>query len=153
MILYRISRCNYITDLEGTGTRLFGGRWSSPGLPGIYLASSRALSVLEVLVHLQPLMVPNNYCLAEILVPENSIEKVDANSLPAKWKDMSPPNQLKAIGDRFLRENKHLMLQLPSSIVPAESNFLINPFHPDMKKVRIVKREPFSFDERLLHNH
>jgi RES domain-containing protein len=153
MTLYRISRCTYITDLEGTGTRLFGGRWSSPGLPGIYLASSRALSVLEVLVHLQPLMIPNNYCLAEISAPENSIEKVDVNSLPANWNDMSPPNQLKAIGDRFLHENKHLLLQLPSSIVPAEFNFLVNPLHSDIKKVRILKREPFSFDERLLHTH
>src|ERR1700753_1474694 len=98
MILYRVSRCIYINDLSGTGTRLFGGRWSSKGKPGVYLASSRALAVLEVLVHLQPLMIPDNYCLAEIEVPDNSIEHADVSHLPSNWKDVSPPIEVKQIG-------------------------------------------------------
>jgi len=151
MILYRIGDCNYVNDLSGTGTRLFGGRWSSKGNPGLYLASSRALAVLEVLVHLQPLFVPDNYCLAEIEVPGHSIEQADVGALPANWKDVSPPAALKKMGDDFLREKKHLMLQLPSAIVQAEFNFLVNTLHKDMHKVRMIKQEPFSFDERLVH--
>jgi len=72
MILYRIVKCNYADDLTGTGARLYGGRWNSEGKPAIYLASSRALALLEVLVHLPPLMVPNGYLLDEIEVPNNS---------------------------------------------------------------------------------
>ena len=150
MILYRIADCNYINDLSGTGTRLFGGRWSSKGKPGIYLASSRALAVLEVLVRLQPLFVPDNFFLAEIEVPNDSIEHADINSLPANWKDISPPGLVKKIGDTFLTGKKSLMLQLPSAIVPAEFNFLINPLHKDVKKVKVLRVEPFSFDERLI---
>jgi RES domain-containing protein len=150
MILYRIGDCNYINDLTGTGTRLFGGRWSSKGKPGLYLASSRALAVLEVLVHLQPLFIPDNYCLAEIEVPESNIEQADVSHLPSNWKDISPPGQIKKIGDDFLRDKKHLTLQLPSAIVQAEYNFLVNPLHPDMAGVKVLKQEPFGFDERLV---
>jgi len=151
MILYRIGDCNYINDLTGTGTRLFGGRWSSKGKPGIYLASSRALAVLEVLVHLQPLMIPDNYCLAEIEVPDNNIEQAGINHLPSNWNHVSPPAEIKKISDDFLLAKKHLALQLPSAVVQAEFNFLINPLHKDMRKVKIIKQDPFSFDERLVH--
>ena len=150
MIVYRVSRCVYINDLSGMGTRLFGGRWSSKGLPGLYVASSRALAVLEVLVHLQPLMIPIDYCLAEIEVPDGSLEILDLSKLPAKWAKVSPPHELRGIGDDFLNTQKHLMLRLPSVVVPSEYNFLLNPEHPAMKKVHIIKQEPFSFDERLL---
>ncbi len=150
MILYRISDCNYINDLSGTGTRLFGGRWSSKGKPGLYLASSRALAVLEVLVHLQPLFIPDNYCLAEIEVPDDSVERTNISHLPPNWKDVAPPAGIKKIGDDFLMAKKHLMLKLPSAIVEAEFNFLVNPLHQDMQKIKLLKQEPFSFDERLI---
>jgi RES domain-containing protein len=150
MILYRIGDCNYIDDLSGNGTRIFGGRWSSKGKAGVYLASSRALAVLEVLVHLQPLFIPDNYCMIEIEVPDDSIEQADTSSLPLNWQDISPPGAAKKIGDNFLSDKKHLLLQLPSAIVPAEFNFLVNPLHKGMKKVKVLKQEPFSFDERLV---
>ena len=149
MILYRIVRCVYANDLSGTGARLYGGRWNSEGKPAIYLASSRALAVLEVLVHLPPLQIPDDYCLAEIEVPDNSITKMDAELLPPGWKDISPPVILKQMGDEFLRKQDYLLLQVPSSIVPMEYNYIVNPLHDDMARVKLIKKEPFNFDERL----
>ena len=150
MVLFRIGNCNFIDDLTGAGTKLYGGRWSSVGKPGLYLASSRALSVLEVLVHLQPLFIPDNYCLLEVEIPEDSTQQVQVESLTENWKDVSPPAQLKKIGDAFLTERKYLALQLPSAIVAAEFNFLVNPLHPAMAKVKILKQQPFNFDNRLI---
>lgn len=150
MILYRIGVCNYVNDLSGAGTRLFGARWNSKGHPGIYLASSRALAVLEVLVHLQPLFVPDDYCLVEIEAPDDDLEIPDLSRLPSNWNDVSPPGELKAIGDDFFARRKHLILRLPSAIVPEEFNFLVNPVHPAINGVRILRSEPFSFDERLI---
>jgi RES domain-containing protein len=152
MILFRISRCKYIDDLSGTGTRINGARWCSPGRPGVFLPSSRALAMLEVLVHLQPLFLPDDFCLAEIEIPENGIIRADLTLLPSDWRNMSAPAQLKNIGDDFLREQKYLALKLPSAIVTAEYNFLINPLHPDMKKVKIRHRENFNFDQRLIRH-
>ena len=150
MILYRIVKCSYADDLSGTGARLYGGRWNTEGKPAIYLASSRALAVLEVLVHLPPLMIPDDYCLVEIEVPENSITHQAIEDLPQNWKDVSPPIALKHLGNEFLKKQEHLLLKVPSSIVPMEYNYLLNPLHPAMKKVKILKKKSFDFDSRLV---
>jgi hypothetical protein len=39
---------------------------------------------------------------------------------------------------------------VPSAIIPAAANFLINPSHPDFVRVEIGPAERFSFDPRLL---
>lgn len=150
MVLYRIAKCNYADDLTGTGARLYGGRWNSEGKSMLYLASSRSLAVLEVLVHLSPLIIPDNFCVAEIEVPDHSIIPIDIASLPGNWRDVSAPVILKEMGDEFLKSDKYLLMKVPSAVVPAEYNYLLNPLHPDAKDVRVVIKEPFGFDERLL---
>jgi RES domain-containing protein len=149
MVVYRITNCDYALDLNGTGARLFGGRWNSEGKPVIYTASSCSLAVLEVLVHLPPLMIPDNYCLVEIEVPNSVIKTIEIDELPADWKDISPPARLRQIGDEFLNKREYLLMKVPSSIVPMEYNYLINPQHKDMRKVKVSTHQPFDFDERL----
>ena len=150
MIVYRISRCPYANDLSGTGARLYGGRWSSIGKAVVYLASLSSLAVLEVLVHLQPLLVPDDYCRMEVKVPDDNVLTVKTNELPDDWRDISPPQISMRIGDNFVREGKYLLLKVPSSVVPTEYNYLLNPAHPYMNKVKLLNREPFDFDSRLV---
>ena len=150
MILYRIAKCHYAADLSGTGARLYGGRWNNEGRPMLYMASSRSLAVLEVLVHLNPLIIPDNFCLAEIEVPDHNVTHLDADLLPHNWQDISAPAILKELGDEFLRKQEYLVMQVPSAVVPAEFNYVLNPLHPGIKDVRIPNKEPFNFDERLL---
>jgi len=149
MVLYRIAKCSYADDLSGTGARLYGGRWNSEGKSAVYLASSRALAVLEVLVHLPPLLLPDDYCVAEIDVPGSGITNINIDDLPKDWRDVSPPVDLKRIGDNFLKEQAALLMKVPSSIVQTEYNYLLNPQHPNASKVKILKKEPFYFDARL----
>jgi RES domain-containing protein len=150
MVLFRIVRCIYADDLSGTGARLYGGRWNSEGKPAVYLAASRSLAVLEVLVHLTPLMVPDDYCLTEIEVPDDSVTVIKITDLPKKWNDTSSPLELKHTGDEFLKNQAYLLMKVPSSIVPMEFNYLLNTRHPEMKKVKVIAKEPFTFDARLV---
>jgi RES domain-containing protein len=150
MILYRVANCKYADDLSGTGARLYGGRWNSEGKPMLYLASSRALAVLEVLVHLTPLIIPSDFCLTEIKLPEDRIIALDTALLPVNWRDIPSPAILREIGDDFLKKQQYLLMKVPSSIVPAECNYLLNPLHPDAKSIEILTKAPFNFDERLL---
>ncbi|GGH19432.1 RES family NAD+ phosphorylase [Mucilaginibacter phyllosphaerae] len=151
MILYRIANCNYINNLDGAGARLYGARWNSKGNAAVYLASSRSLAVLEVLVHLQPLITPPNFCIAQIEVPDNSILTLDVKTLPDNWRDASPPAELKTLGNQFIQETQHLMMKVPSAVVPDEYNYLLNPWHADIKKVSILNTHPFTFDDRLVY--
>jgi RES domain-containing protein len=149
MILYRIAKCNYAADLSGTGARLYGGRWNSVGQPMVYLASGRALAVLEVLVALSPTMLPADFCLVEFEAPENDVLTIDKNILPHNWQDPSAPIQLKQLGDDFLKRKEHLFMKVPSVIIPDDFNYLLNPLHPKATKVKLFGQQPFSFDERL----
>ncbi|MGN6178463.1 MAG: RES family NAD+ phosphorylase [Mucilaginibacter sp.] len=150
MILYRIAKCNYAADLSGAGARLYGGRWNSIGQPMVYMAASPSLAVLEVLVHLPPSIFPANFCLAEFDISDNSILTADNASLPDDWQDVSPPIALKRLGDAFLKQNKYLLMKVPSVIVPQEFNYLLNPLHTDAAKIKLVEKKAFSFDARLV---
>ncbi len=149
MVLYRIAKCIYADDLSGTGARLYGGRWNSVGRPVVYLASSRALAVLEVLVHLPPTLLPQGFCIATIEAPDDLAE-IDAAALPGGWDGYPEPALLKKYGDGFLNAGKHLLLKVPSAIVKEEFNYLLNPNHALMVKVIIRTKQDFTFDERLI---
>lgn len=150
MILYRIAKCTYVNDLSGAGARLYGGRWNSIGKPMIYLASTRSLAVLEVLVHLSPTTFPDDFCIAEIEVPDDSVKELPIKKLPSNWQDILPPTELKKIGDDFLKQQEDLLLKVPSAIVAEEYNYLLNPLHPAMSKAKLIKQLPFNFDQRLV---
>jgi RES domain-containing protein len=149
MLLYRLTRCIYANDLSGLGARLYGGRWNSEGRSVIYLASSRSLAVLEALVHLRPKDIPDDYCMVTIETSDDAIE-IDERRLPKGWQDVEDMDALKQVGNIFLYEKKSLLMKVPSAIVGMEYNFLLNPTHPDARKVRVKNVKPFSFDSRLL---
>ncbi|HNC72490.1 MAG TPA: RES family NAD+ phosphorylase, partial [Chitinophagales bacterium] len=55
----------------------------------------------------------------------------------------------KNIGDNWLRENKSLLLKVPSVVIHEEMNYLINPNHKDFNKVKLTETKLFRFDDRL----
>ena len=150
MILYRLAKCIYINDFSGLGAQRYGGRWNSIGQPMLYLTESRSLAILEVLVHLSPTIIPGNYCMAEFEVPGDSIQNLTIDELPHNWQDVSPTIGAKKLGDTFIKQQRHLLLKVPSAIVPEEFNYLLNPLHPSASKLKLIKQQTFSFDERLV---
>lgn len=139
MIAWRICRSPF-ADLSGTGARIHGGRWNSPGHPVIYAAETAALAVLEVRVHLDltPDLLPDDYVLVGIDTGDLEIAGVA---------DM--PSDPRAAGDTWLKDQRAAVLKVPSFIVPESFNLLLNPLHPDAGGIAIVSKRAFSFDERL----
>ncbi len=148
MIVYRLTSGEFIHDLSGKGAKLYGGRWNSFGLPALYTAEHISLAVLEILVHTKNLRTPLNYYLITIEIPENgSLASIDFKKMKRNWKD--DPVYLQSMGDEFLTSKQSLVLKVPSAIIEAENNFIINPAHPDLTKIKILKSENFIFDKRL----
>lgn len=151
MIVYRISKCKYIKDLSGYGAYREGGRWNSAGQYVIYSSQSIALSMLEVLVHFQAHFGPINFCLLTLAIEDSMIETFDKKNLPIGWNQYAYIKATQNIGDKFLQSNKKISLQVPSGIIEQESNFLLNPRHPQFnQKVKIVSVQEIKIDKRLM---
>lgn len=150
MVLYRLSKCKYSTDLSGEGARRYGGRWHSKGVSVVYMASSKSLALLEVLVHLPVALFPDDFCMATFELPENSIHELKPEVLPDNWKQIQHQENIQQIGNAFVKEKDKFLLKVPSVIVKDEYNYLLNPTHRDMKKVKLLHTEIFTFDSRLI---
>lgn len=133
----------------GEGARLYGGRWNSPGHPVIYTAQSQALAALEILVHLDSEKLLRDYVAFPVTIPAHCIEGLSQSSLPKDWRVYPAPRSTRAIGDAWLDRAATPALQVPSVVIPSESNFLLNPAHSQFYKLRIGKPQRFQFDPRL----
>lgn len=154
MELYRITQEHYANDLSGNGARLYGGRWNSEGLFAVYTSSSRSLALLETLAHTPAKMLQGkNYILVTLSLPD-SIEAaiIDKDKLTAGWDAPDTRPVTKKTGDAFLRGKSGLLLTVPSVLIPEENNFILNPLHPDMKKVKQVYKRRIQFDSRVNRN-
>ena len=148
MIIYRLASGDYINDLSGNGSKLYGGRWNSIGLNALYCTENISLAVLEILVNVKKYKQPQDYHLATITIPD-TIKPVIINTskLKKNWKDDFTYSQF--MGSEFLKSQQALILKVPSAIVDPEHNFIINPKHADASKIKIVSTKIFEFDKRL----
>ena len=108
------------------------------------MAESVSLAVLENLVHMQREDFPVGYVVIGALLP-STIEILSADQLRSAVGDLRP----QALGDRWLESVASAVLQVPSAVVPSESNYLLNPRHPDFTKIVTELPLPFLFDDRL----
>jgi RES domain-containing protein len=136
---YRIVSPQWVDSaFSGQGAAKYGGRWNPPGLRVVYLAGSRSLAALEMLVHLtSPLSRAKLYCLIEARIPAAAILDAPLAPNPA------------TTGAQWIVSRKSLALRVPSVLVPPEPNYLLNPNHPQMPQIRIGEPTDFIFDARL----
>lgn len=150
MIVYRLSKKQYRNDLSGKGAWLAGGRWNSKGTALLYTGQSRALCMTEIAVHMPYGVIPEDYFLVEIEIPERSVLEIAVESLPQDWAEFPHPASTRQIGDDFVRAGEHLVLKVPSATVPGDFNYLVNPLHELSYQVKIAAPPvPFTFDKRL----
>ena len=117
----------------------------------MYCAPSPATVLLEVLVRagIDIEDVPVNFRYLEIDAPDAlAVEDVDTSALPQSWRtDLLATRRA---GDRWLQSSRTALLRVPSVIVPATWNVLINPRHPESIQVRVVRTHSHGLDPRLV---
>lgn len=135
---------------DGEGARIAGGRWNKIGTPLIYAADSLALAALETIVHLPTIdlfkkifvYIPVRFD-AKLVISQNPAD------LPDDWDLLPPPDSTQTIGTEWTLKKKSVILKVPSTVIREEFNYLINPLHPDFKKLSIGAPEKFVFDPRF----
>ena len=106
--------------------------------------------MIEYFVHIEASDPPKDLVVVAADIPESvSRAVVTPRRLPSNWRQVPAPPGLAAIGDAFAAERKTAILSLPSALVPSESNWLVNPLHPEFAKIRVQPAEPFHYDARF----
>jgi len=142
---------------DGEGAFRFGGRWNNRGGRVVYASSSLALALLEVLVHLDPAAplpalraicasVPSGM-IAEL--PKTTETKNGGEIFPA-IRFSVPLKVSRRLGDEWIRSRAGAVLAVPSAIVPTESNYLLNPDHPEFQAIKVGPPRDFALDDRLV---
>jgi RES domain-containing protein len=133
---------------DGAGAATFGGRWNSPGRRIIYAAETYAGAMLEVLVNSNIGRMPKDHAWIEIWIGADvSVEEFD----PRKVRRWDAPDQRasRIFGDNWYDEKRSTVLIVPSAVVHAESNVVLNQEHPGFGRLRASKPKPVVWDERL----
>lgn len=149
--VFRITKERYRDQVfSGLGGLYASGRWTPRGLPVVYASQSVSLAVLEYALNYKRHGWLPPSVLARANIPDEvAIESLSTAELPDNWRAVDPPPSLRTIGETWLRRAQTACLRVPSAIVPEESNYLLNPRHPDFSRLAIGPAEPFNFDRRL----
>jgi RES domain-containing protein len=148
MDVYRISRTKWAKDLTGEGARLYGGRWNRKGTPCLYTSSFRSLAILEFSVNVSLDEIPSSLSMVTLRVPDQFME-LPLEYLPGNWNNIPAPGSTREFGSKLLQEGKHLIIRLPSAVIPQEFNYIINPAHKDLGLCKVISTDDFVYDVRI----
>jgi len=150
MEVFRIVPEAFSRSLEASGAP---NRWNLRGQKVIYAGSSRSLSTLELIVHRSSIQINKPYKLLVIHIENltNHLESIKLEDLPPNWRSIQTYGILQNLGSKWYQEQKSLILEVPSAVIPQETNFILNTEHPLFRsEIYISNREDFFWDNRLL---
>lgn len=149
MIVYKIGKTKYASELTGEGARLNGGRWNHKLTACVYCSESRALAVLEYTVNVSIDDIPRALSITTIEIPDAGIHELKESDLPGNWKEIPAPSSTKDFGTNLLKAALKPVIKIPSCVITSEFNFILNPAHAESKNFRILDIRDFVYDARI----
>ena len=147
MEVFRITLKKWSDTLQPSG---YAARWNSNGNFMLYTSSSRALSTLENIVHRSGEGLNKSFKCMVIRVPDEiTLLDIKLDDLREDWYKYKNYKYSQTLGDKWIKEGKSAIMRIPSAIIKKESNYLLNPRHPDFSKIKIISIEDFDFDPRI----
>lgn len=153
MLIYRITKKQYLTILNGLGGSYEdGARWNKPGTPVLYFGMSAAVAMLEMANYTStPRMVPPSYRLGIYEIPDDApIDRLGLADLPDNWSQFPPPDATQRIGNKWLRDGGKFGLIVPSCAVSVGLGeiMVVNPSHKSMSDLKLVDTRADIFNPR-----
>ena len=144
MRVFRVCKRRHAA-FDGQGARLAGGRWNHPGSAIVYTSETLSLAALELVVQLGRDELPGDLVLVSAEIPE-SVRAVHApiDAPERDWRFYPASADLCNVGTLWAARLMSAVLAVPSTIVPAERTYLLNPAHPAFREIRIDPPVPFA---------
>jgi RES domain-containing protein len=153
MELYRITKKEHAKsgmELNGIGGLYSGGRWHSEGQLISYCASSRALAMLERLVHDSTDILSDDLVVLIIYIPDNiAMTSYVEGQLPDGWDSVPEGYESVSVGDDWLANGETCCMKVPSALCQDEYNIIINPTHADINQIKVIDNKAFYYEKRL----
>lgn len=147
---WRITRKKYLDQaFSGEGAKIWGGRWNPAGYPAVYCAENLSLAILELIVHLEDDIDIESFIAIPVSYDSKTVRTLEYSQLPEAWDHLPISPASMRIGKEWLDEKKFLALKVPSIIVPIDSNYILNPLHPDFSQIKIGEPQEIRFDPRI----
>jgi RES domain-containing protein len=116
----------------------------------VYTSGSLSLAALEYFVNLDPDLLPPDLVAIPADIPDDlRMRQITVRDLPRNWRDAPAAEGLRDLGTAWVSRGATAVLAVPSAVIPKERNYLLNPGHPDFRRIRIGGAEPFRFDPRM----
>lgn len=146
MIVFRCTSAKWAKDITGLGSFLYGGRWNYPGTYMLYAAENNVLAALEVALRIPLEDISKDYLMVPLELPTEAT--IAEPVLPKQW--YLNQDATKTIGNNFIAKGSELLMRVPSALISDSFNYLINPGHEEIKKVKVLEPRPILFDKRLM---
>ena len=128
--------------IDGQGAALYPGRWNQVGVRMVYTSGSPELAMLELLTKLNPAAFGVRMAV-EIDVP-------DAAPVMLGHLLRSEDSDTQSYGSTWVLSGQSLSLKVPAAVLPISSNYLLNPLHPQARRLSVVRQIEVSMDPRLV---
>ena len=146
--VYRLAKRRY-PIFDGTGAALEGARWNSPGRALIYASEHYATALLEKLVHAGRTALPGAHHAASLVIPDDLDTEIFEPSRVPGW-ELEDSTPARAYGDDWHAASRTAVLVVPSLPgQPVERNFIINPAHPEARRIQVSPSFDVVWDGRL----
>ena len=146
------AKAKAFNPLGGAGAVYSDNRWNVAGHPMLYTSQNAALAMWEVCVH-TGLARFGTRKLVEVSCEGVSIEEISPETvLSLSRGGKTDEEKTQQFGSEWLRDQRSLVLAVPSVVMPFEYNYIFNPLHPEMSKVQHRSVGHFTVDQRFLKN-
>lgn len=150
MIVFRVANLRYKdSTLSGIGAEKVGGRWNKVGTRAVYCSENISLALLEYYVHSENIAnLPTEIGVAKIEVPDHFFIE-ELVELPERWNQYPYSSKTTEVFSKMAKNRDFFGLKVPSTIVPLEYNYILNPLYKNFGQVEIHEFLNLSIDERL----
>lgn len=150
MFVYRVANLKYKeSTLSGIGAEKVGGRWNEIGTRAVYCSENISLALLEYYVHSENIAtLPEKIVVAKIEIPDEFIIE-DLTELPERWNQYPYSSKTTEIFSNKVKDRAFFGIKVPSTIVPLEFNFVLNPLFRKFGELEIVEFLDLPIDVRL----
>lgn len=150
MIVFRVANLRYKdSTLSGIGAEKVGGRWNKVGTRAVYCSENISLALLEYYVHSENIAnLPTEIGVAKIEVPDHFFIE-ELVELPERWNQYPYSSKTTEVFSKMAKNRDFFGLKVPSTIVPLEYNYILNPLYKNFGQVEILEFLNLSIDQRL----